>query len=467
MRFYAGVSTFAKDGMPVGVIFVANPDPKAPLKREDKDRLLAASKAASDELEALRRSALQERLGHLDQSLFDWAKGDPQQVQHSEVGISSNSGLLAPPTPRSLMNLAARRGARVPNSLSVPSSPNPTTNRSPRHPSQAILQRAVDVIAQTVCGLAYIARVSSDPLVCDVVVRSVEKEDLGQDREAIKSEAAWRKGSQPKTLNPDAAVHLCALAATKRGLAINRDPLRVGELLGQFSEEETSVSPSKLLSTPALGGGSPSTSFESAIIVPCGLKEGGRLWRGTEGWVLAVASSESARLGPELSIYLLRFASLLAPLLLEGPRSPSPVIVPPRSSSRNSPSPNNPKRKLNGSNNLSNPLKSAPLPPLPIDCKGKGKESSSELQIGNPHPYSQHSPSRSPLLQTQPLSAPPTVSAFHPLPHPSPNGVYTFSQRNRKEIPMPSPPPRTPLPLPPSSLPPVSSPSHRKPPPTS
>lgn len=437
--------------MPIGVVFVAQPSPRAGLKREEREKLITASKEAMQELESLRRAALKNRLAELDQSILDWANTSSSAPTPNQVSTpQASSPLLGLSTPMSPMTLAARRGKRAPQTLSVPPSPNPNAqsqNTSLSHPASSILQGAVNAIAETLSGLVYVARVGSDPLACSLVVRS-GSDQREEEKNVVKSEAAWRMQTENIKLKPDPAAHLCALAATKRGLSIHRDPTRVAELLGLLEPETEDPSASQALSPLLIGP----SSLESAMIVPAGLKEGGRMWRGTEGWVLGVAlnSSKLQRLGPEVSIYLLRFASLLAPLLLEGPRSPSPLVVPPRSSSNHLNAGKVQKKQLPSKpNEPIAPLKSAPLPPLPL--------SASRHPYSNGHLKTEErkelpiAPSRSPLLQTQPLSAPPSTNTFHPLP--SPNGISSFSQRNRKAIPQASPPPSQPLPLPPLPLP--------------
>jgi GAF domain-containing protein len=157
--------------------------------------------------------------------------------------------------------------------------------------SEAVLSGRLRSALQTILGdlqveHAYIARVGSDPLQCVIQVQQVKGiEQMGK-------------------VQLDAALHLCALAAHKHGLNFDNDEMQVRKLIGEGE---------------AIG-----MPFTSARVVACGLKEGGKAHRGTEGWVLGVASRSHGRLDAASGVYMMKFATLLAPMLLLGPDPRNP-----------------------------------------------------------------------------------------------------------------------------------------------
>lgn len=313
-RFYAASTIFSPDGLPIGTVSLSDPAPRTGgLNREEKFRLADASREIAAEFDAIRRGALSDRLTLLDESIRSWCKDDaaptetqvlisPQSRQANSQSIESallstplTTGLGAPPSPNSI---AQRRGAKQPKSLAVLSSSGTAkAGYSVSKAAHGTMQDALRTIASALqVDLAYIAHVSSGA-------------NVGQG-ESIKCAVVKRHDEIRATaqISPDATLHMCALAAAKRGLHFHHDPIRVAQLLGTNLKSATEA------------------PFQTAAVVGCGIVEGGKEWRGTEGWALCVASkSKALRFAPESTVYLLRFASLLAPLMLEhGPKSPSP-----------------------------------------------------------------------------------------------------------------------------------------------
>jgi hypothetical protein len=319
-RFYAAASVLCS-GLPVGTLSVAAASPRE-LAREQRDMLVAAAAEVAQELERIQLEALKMKLQSWDSDLRAWATStgdaeDTPQLSTTPAQRGIEAVMLAPPKSPSSA-LAQRRGARAPCSLSIPASPQPAAvelcgadSASSRIASALrLISRALDV------ELVWIARVGSDPLACHLVARH---------------DGGLRDAGELKL---DAPLHLCALAAMHQGLRFEADVERVQQLLGlappQAEAATTAVCP--FSSEPVNMLGAP---FHAAIVVGCGLKEGGRAWRGTEGFVLGVAkrsaastAPQSAQLGAEASMYLMRFASLLSCLLLDRPCSPCATELP-------------------------------------------------------------------------------------------------------------------------------------------
>lgn len=403
IRFYAGVSVLSSNGLPVGTVSVTDArSKKDSFSKDARDKLAEAAREVAKELQRLQRQAMVATLAHLDESLARWTglpNGMNVQASPSDTaarGIEavleksngSNNHLLA------VSSLAQRRGARVPTTLNVPASPavdfgfDRDDNLTPTSQSalEARLSSALTTIVRSVpnIDLAYVARVCSHPLDCHVITsRQSGMFGTGCDNE----------------LELDAEMHLCALAASKVGLRFDREADKVARLLGLDLAKQQEL-PTKAEHTKGIlvDSASATTSedeehhhqhvlgpaaaqdtalvrpLQSAVVVGCGLKEGGRAHRGTEGWVLSVASRSSDPLGPEVNLYLLRFATLLASLLLESPQSPAtpkrsltPINTrpsfPPRSTSPIVRSSRNGKYIHGGP---ASPPPNAPLPLLPV-----------------------------------------------------------------------------------------------------
>ncbi|CAO1631000.1 unnamed protein product [Sympodiomycopsis kandeliae] len=319
--FYAAVPLLSANGLPVGTVSVCDGFSRpGGLARDERASLINAGKGVMEELERMREESLRHRLAMLDHTLVDWANGShthsqeanhpsstahtPAQPQGIEVTLLSAPAAFSRPgdkPPLSPNTLAQRRGAKAPANLAL-------ANQSNFAPSQCrhseILTAALRSIASALqMDVAYVAKVSSlsgadchaNDVKCSITVR----------HDSILSPRA--------EINPDGPLHMCALAAAKRGLHLQQDPSRVAQLLGQDLGSQADAS----------WGRSDRDQFHTAAVVNCGLKEGGKTWRGTEGWVLAVASRDPmAQMAPESTIFLLRFASLLAPILLDGSSSP-------------------------------------------------------------------------------------------------------------------------------------------------
>lgn len=311
--FFAAASIMSEDGLPIGTVSISDISTRPHgLTKHEQHCLAQASREVSAELEQFRRMALGTRLARLDESLASWSLQSEDAAEDAAPAswsparqplsiestlllapLGSQAGCAAPPSPGTL---AQRRGAKTPQSLAVPSA------RSQQHLPVAALRSALKTMVEALqMDLAYIAHVSPRPersssnaahFQCSVIVQ--------HDRAA----------PMPTVLRPDVGLHLCALAApSKRGLHFQQDSARVSELLGRSLGS----------SNDALSG-----VFHTAAVVNCGLKGGvsgvqdGRIAKDTEGWVLCVASkSKDVRFAPESTIYLLRFASLLIPMLLE------------------------------------------------------------------------------------------------------------------------------------------------------
>lgn len=312
--FFVAASIMSDDGLPIGTVSVSDAFARpAGLSREERHWLAEASREVSAELEQLRRMALGNKLARLDESLTSWSFQSEEVVEETQpvswspqaqpmsiestlllAPLGQQPGMTAPPSPGTL---AQRRG-KVPQNIAVAPLARPSQAHLPLHALRTALQTIVEALQM---DLAYIAHVTprpqhsspnATPFQCSIVVQ--------HEREATMQ--------KPTTLRPDIGLHLCALAApTKRGLHFQQDPARVSELLGRANASSDDV------------------TFHTAAVVNCGLRGGvegitqdGRIGRDTEGWVLCVASkSKRARFAPESTIYLLRFASLLIPMMLE------------------------------------------------------------------------------------------------------------------------------------------------------
>lgn len=306
VQSYAGISLFAIDsGLPIGTVSMVDYCAKE-LSQGEREVLVDAARKIESDLEHIRRSILQSKLQQMDDSIFGWIASIQADSSKSTEANSPRTSL-----PSSLAidsGLAKRRGARIPSPIQT--SPRMSEAKSDATLSDQLSSSLDVIVAMLKIDFAYIARVGSDPLQCNLEIQrgSSDQNQIGR-------------------LDLDAATHLCALAALKHGLHFHNDVQKVQKLLG----EEVSVA-----------GSGVTTKFESAIVVGCGLKEGGKAHRGTEGWVLGVACRNYENLeGSESGIYLMEFATLLAPLLLRGPRSPqflpskviSPSHCPPMKSS--------------------------------------------------------------------------------------------------------------------------------------
>lgn len=465
MPFYAGQAVLSPDGLPIGTVCVMDATPHSRLPREDMDRIAAAALEVGRELERLRNGELKRSLEGLDHSLSLFASQAAElertraQESRSESAAEASPGietvllqpdLNEPPLSAgqeksTAPSLAARRGAPVPARLGLgPTISSQIGNPVPqRHSQHRVLELALQTITRSLATeLAYIAIVGSDPLSCTPVVTH------------------FRTEAETSRLRLDAPLHLSALTASKKGLLLGNEPVRVGGLLGIGRKE-----------------------WKSALVVPCGLKEGGRSWRGTEGWTLAIATKDERKVfGPETTLYLKRFASLLGPLLLGGPRSPSsPAFsLPP-----NMPLPPLPTRTSSGAHRRTSQAPSV---------------ASEETEVSPPRPSkSPHRPRRTALLGAEAILAatacsspglastvssprgslasrdhhlsprsPSPVARRSPSPVPSPTSSLNradtrggslspvFGRRNLPALspppcspPPPTPPPTCPLPLPP------------------
>ncbi|CAO1615383.1 unnamed protein product [Jaminaea pallidilutea] len=410
VSFYAGASILSEDGLPIGTVSVGDVMSRpSGLDKEGKALLAQAARDVATELRHRRKASLAKRLAMLDESLWSWCEDDKHHTPSATLGQSMASierTLLpvpeaaalrshAPPSPNSL---AHRRGAKVPPSLTVVT---PGLDKAAgQHPRQSVIQNALRTIVSALqMDLAYIVKVSS--------VGTTE----GGDR--IKSSIVAQHDESSMsltTIQPDGPLHLCALAATKRGLHFQQDPARVAQLFGH--EDGASQASS--------GQGS-SGAFHTAAAVNCGLQEGGRTWRGTQGWVLCVATrSKTVRLAPESIIYLLRFGTLLAPIMLEdSAKSPSSASFEDR-------------------------LGNLTSPALPPHLTRRARSSSS------PRPLTSLSPTNS--LSSGGRDSP---SMSRP---PSSRSARCMSPSVRRNIPPPlmSPPPNEPLPMLPSTPSPVT-----------
>ncbi|PWN23663.1 hypothetical protein BCV69DRAFT_275139 [Microstroma glucosiphilum] len=322
--FWGAASILSSDGMPVGTISVYDFLPRREgLSKDEKAQLAEAAKEAGLELERIRRVALGNRLALFDESLLSWSMSDHRETSSHEQAVAStfgkSQGLLVPPgsidpgalsalplqPPSPNGSLAQRRGVKAPRSLDVvgvgPASPRSAS----LHPQMATFQAALRTIASALgMDLAYIAQVG--------LRRAPTSPEMSESMECttIARYDAGLTMSAPE-LALDAPLHLCALAAAKRGLHFQQDPVRVSQLLGQ---------------SPPSASSTAGDVFHTAAVVSCGLKDGARGAKNPEGWVLAVAScAPRARMSPEGTVYLLRFASLLAPFLSEAPKSPLPA----------------------------------------------------------------------------------------------------------------------------------------------
>ena len=363
--FYAGASIFAFDsGLPIGTVSVMHDQAKE-LSKEERDALTAAAREVERELEHSRHRAFEEKLQDMDGGILAWIRSlqaMPTPNPHSPPST--------PLSPSSASRLAERRGARKP-------APIDTSQTFPPLSADQLMSSRLGSALETIVStlqveLAYIARVGSDPLQCAI--------------EAQRESGIYPAGK----LSLDAGMHLSALTALKRGLQFDKDCDQLHRLLGdKVSDANQSI-------------GLP--TFCSAILVGCGLKDGGKAHRGTEGWVLAVASRGGSPLRYESNAYLRKFATLLAPILLQGPRSPQ--------------------------------VQTAELPTL---------SPSTPLASNGLAPMSHSSSPTTPVFVTprsSPLSSTFTSTKKQPpLPRMS----------SKKRIPVASPPPSAPLPLPPVS----------------
>lgn len=286
VQSYAGASIFSTDSaVPIGTVSMLNHRAKD-LSRGDKEVLIDTARQIEKELDKIRRRILEKKLQRMDDSIFAW-------IASTQADSTRSIEMNDPPVPLAFSpsidsGLAKRRGARMPP-------PIQTLPRMSEIESDSTLSSRLSSALETIISIlkvevAYIARVGSDPLQCNLEIQQGSPDQCKIEK-----------------LDLDAATHLCALATLKHGLQFHNDTLRVQKLLG----EGTTTAESGM-----------TTSFESAIVVGCELK-GGKAHRGTEGWVLGVASRNHEHLqGAESGIYLMKFATLLAPLLLRGPRSP-------------------------------------------------------------------------------------------------------------------------------------------------
>lgn len=316
--FYAGASLLSADGLPIGTISTYDTMSRpGGLARDERSHLINATERVMEELEHIRQASLRERLILLDESLSAWSLGDHSasilQRRPSEAAASPSieaTLLSAPPTcrlnglkpPLSPNTLAQRRGAKMPASLSLAHHSNFV---EAQHPHQSLLSAALkSIVTALKTDLAYIAQVTTS---------SSPAANQGDNARCLIL-ARCDAGSEPAPeLHLDGPLHLCALAATKRGLHLQQDDSRVAKLLG-----------TRVQSAKAAAWGGEDDTFHTAAVVNCGLREGSKSWKDATGWVLGVASrSAMTQMAPESTVYLLRFASLLAPMLLDQARSPT------------------------------------------------------------------------------------------------------------------------------------------------
>jgi GAF domain-containing protein len=279
LPFYAGASLFASDtGLPIGTVSVMHHRAKD-LTREERDVLVQTAREMERELQQMQSRAVEKELQQLDDGILGWISlvqtNAAQKTTKASKKLSVDFAFID-------ASLDLSVDPSLAYSFSAPSSEEMLSSR---------LSSALQTILSALqVEYAYIARVGSDPLQCQMQ----SKQELG----------VYRAGE----MKLDAALHLCALAAHKSGLHFDNDEENVRILMGEVVAKEDEAA------------GIP--HFTSARVVACGLKEGGKAHRGTEGWVLGVASRSNGRLDAASGVYLIKFATLIAPLLLQGPRSP-------------------------------------------------------------------------------------------------------------------------------------------------
>ncbi|CAO1619881.1 unnamed protein product [Parajaminaea phylloscopi] len=413
-RFFAASSIMSASGLPVGVISVTDASPRpVGLNREEKYHLAEAAREASSELQRLQKLALVNRLSLLDESLWSWCREEhsdepssmtplgrqvtPSSIETTLLAAPLPAATLSPPSPNSL---AERRGAKAPQALVV-SSPAKSAMGQQSGPSN-LLRNALRIIGSALqMDLVYLARVTSN---------------LNSDGDSVRCTIHARHDQTlPSDLYLDGPLHLCALAAAKRGLHIQQDPCRVGQLLGTTSAASQT------------DGCTDKPPYRTAALFSCGLIEGGKTWQGTDGWVLGVASkSPTLRLAAEDTIYLLRFAALLTSITLDGLLKESDThLTATRSRGISSPgiAPYLQNRSRSASNARTGPL--GPYNASPTSPVGSDVGSLRSASLGGRD---------SPLYATSPVA--------------SARSSRCFSPASRRAFPPPplSPPPNEPLP---------------------